>query len=52
MIMLDNILSQNKEYLLLEDFNISLIFPRHRWNSTVSSFHLQQAESLLIHSLY
>ena len=30
--MLDNIVSQNKDYLLLGDFNIDLMFPRHRWN--------------------
>ena len=35
-------LSQNKEYLLLGDFNIDLMFPKHWWNSIISSFHLQQ----------
>ena len=32
----------NKEYLLLGDFNIDLVFPKHRWNSIISSFNLQQ----------
>ena len=40
--MLDNIVSLNKEYLLLEDFNIDLMFPTHPWNSIISSFNLQQ----------
>ena len=40
--MLDNIVSLNKEYLLLGDFNIDLMFPKHRWNSIISSFNLQQ----------
>ena len=40
--MLDNIVSLNKEYLLLGDFNIDLMFPRHRWTSIISSFNLQQ----------
>ena len=40
--MLDNIVSLNKEYLLLGDFNIDLMFPRHRWTSILSSFNLQQ----------
>ena len=31
-----------KEYLLLGDFNTELMFPRHRWDSIISSFHLQQ----------
>ena len=31
--MLDNIVSLNKEYSLLGDFNIDLTFPKHRWNS-------------------
>ena len=40
--MLDNIVSLNKEHLLLGDFNIDLVFPKHRWNSIISSFNLQQ----------
>ena len=36
--MVDNIVSQNKEYLLPRDFNIDLMFPKHRWNSIISSF--------------
>ena len=40
--MLDNIVSLNKEYLLLGDFNIALMFPKHPWNSFISSFNLQQ----------
>ena len=41
--MLVIILSLNKEYLLLGDFNIDLMFPKHRWNSIIiSSFNLQQ----------
>ena len=40
--MLDNIVSLNKEYLLLGDFNIDLMFPKHRWNSIISSFYSQQ----------
>ena len=40
--MLDNIVSLNKEYLLLGDFNIDLMFPKHRWNSIISSFNLQK----------
>ena len=40
--MLDSVVSLNKEYLLLGDFNIDLMFPRHRWNSIISSFNLQQ----------
>ena len=30
--MLDNIVSLFKEYLLLRDFNIDLMFPKYRWN--------------------
>ena len=37
---LDNIVSQS--ILLLGDFNIDLLFPKHRCNAIVSSFHLQQ----------
>ena len=40
--MLDSVVSLNKEYLLLGDFNIDLMFPKHRWNSIISSFNLQQ----------
>ena len=40
--MLDNIVSLNKEYLLLDDFNIDLMFPKHLWNLIISSFYLQQ----------
>ena len=40
--MLDNIISLNKEFLLLGDFNIDLMFPMHRWNSIISSFDVQQ----------
>ena len=40
--MLDNIVSLNKEYLILGDFNINLMFPKHRWTSIISSFNLQQ----------
>ena len=40
--MLDNIVSLNKEYLLLGDFNIDLMVPKHRWNSIISYFNLQQ----------
>ena len=36
--MLDNIVSLNKEYLLLDDFNINLMFPKHRWNSIIFFF--------------
>ena len=40
--MLENIVSLNKEYLLLGDFNIDLMFPKHRWNSIISPFNFQQ----------
>ena len=39
---LDNIVPLNKEYLLLGDFNIDLMFPKHRWNSIISFHSLQQ----------
>ena len=38
--MIDNMESLNKECLLLRDFNINLMFPKHWWNS-ISSFNLQ-----------
>ena len=40
--MLDNIVSLNKEHLLLGDLNIDLMFPKHRRSSIISSFNLQQ----------
>ena len=40
--MLDNILSLNNEYLLIGDFDIDLIFHKHRWNSIISAFNSQQ----------
>ena len=40
---LDNIVSLKKEYLLLGDFNIDLVFPRHQlFNLIICSFPLQQ----------
>ena len=49
--MLYIIVSLNKEYLRLGDFNIDLMFPKHRWNSIISSFNLQQLIKLKLDSI-
>ena len=54
--MLDNIVSLNKEYLLLEDFNIDLMFSKHQWSSIllllIYNSLITLPESLSTHALY